>query len=282
MMVLILTKSILIYIQFLAATLWLMCSEQNHTMMDEKLHILYQDEYLVAVFKPAGLLVHRSMIDRHETRFALQMVRNQVGQHVYPVHRLDKPTSGVLLFALSSETAKAVGEQFAAHTVAKTYHAVVRGYADESGIIDYALKEELDKKGDKQAQQDKPAQDAVTEYRRLATAELNHAVGRYNTARYSLVQLKPKTGRKHQLRRHFKHIFHPIVGDTTHGDGKQNQFFRQHLVCHRLLLQATSLTLQHPISQQPLCIQAAEDVSFDTIIEALGWQGIMRDIKGGE
>jgi len=251
-------------------------------MMDEKLHILYQDEYLVAVFKPAGLLVHRSMIDKYETRFALQMVRNQVGKHVYPVHRLDKPTSGVLLFALSSGIAKAVGEQFAAHTVAKTYHAVVRGYADESGIIDYALKEELDKKSDKQAQQDKPAQDAVTEYRRLATAELNHAVGRYNTARYSLVQLKPKTGRKHQLRRHFKHIFHPIVGDTTHGDGKQNQFFRQHLVCHRLLLQATSLTLQHPISQQPLCIQAAEDVSFDTIIEALGWQGSMRDIKGGE
>lgn len=259
-----------------------MCSEQNHTMMDEKLHILYQDEYLVAVFKPAGLLVHRSMIDRHETRFALQMVRNQVGQHVYPVHRLDKPTSGVLLFALSSETAKAVGEQFAAHTVEKTYHAVVRGYADESGIIDYALKEELDKKSDQQAQQDKPAQDAVTEYRRLATAELNHAVGRYNTARYSLVQLKPKTGRKHQLRRHFKHIFHPIVGDTTHGDGKQNQFFRQHLACHRLLLQATSLTLQHPISQQPLCIQAAEDVSFDTTIEALGWQGSMRDIRDGE
>ncbi|MDQ6977257.1 MAG: pseudouridine synthase, partial [Ghiorsea sp.] len=105
---------------------------------DEPLDILYKDEHLVAVNKPSGLLVHRSMIDKYETRFALQMVRNQVGQHVYPVHRLDKPTSGVLLFALNSDIAKQVGEQFAAHTIEKTYLAVVRGFTDESGIIDYA------------------------------------------------------------------------------------------------------------------------------------------------
>ena len=164
-----------------------MCSEQNNIITNKPLDILYQDEHLVAVHKPAGLLVHRSMIDKYETRFALQMVRNQVGQHVYPVHRLDKPTSGVLLFALSSDIAKSVGEQFAAHTIEKTYLAVVRGYIDESGVIDYALKEELDKKSDKQARADKPAQDAVTEYQRLATVELDEAVGRYNTARYSLV-----------------------------------------------------------------------------------------------
>ena len=252
-----------------------------HQISEQQLDILYHDKYLVAVHKPAGLLVHRSMIDRHETRFALQMVRNQVGQHVYPVHRLDKPTSGVLLFALSPEVAKVVGEQFTAHTVEKTYHAVVRGYVDESGVIDYALKEELDKKSDKQAKLDKEAQDAVTVYKRLATVELNQAVGRYHTARYSLVQLKPKTGRKHQLRRHLKHIFHPIVGDTTHGDGKQNQFFREHLACHRLLLQASSLSLQHPITQQKLCIQAAKDSSFNTIIETLGWQDSIHDIKDG-
>jgi tRNA pseudouridine65 synthase len=222
MMVLIFTKSILIYIQFLAATLWLMCSEQNNISTDKPLEILYQDEHLVTVFKPTGLLVHRSIFDKHETHFALQMVRNQVGQHVYPVQRLDKPISGVLLFALSSDIAKVVSKQFAEHEVQKTYLAIVRGYADEVGMIDYTLKEELDKKSDKQVRTDKPDQDAVTPYKRLNTVEFNHAVGRYNTARYSLVQLEPKTGRKHQLPRHLKHIFHPIMGDTTHGDGKQN------------------------------------------------------------
>ncbi len=253
---------------------WSMVSHET-----EHLEILYQDEYLVAVHKPAGLLVHRSMIDKHETRFALQIVRNQVGQHVYPVHRLDKPTSGVLLFALCSEIAKLLTAQFTNHEVQKAYAAVVRGYTDESGMIDYALKEELDKKSDKQARTDKPAQGAVTHYKRLNTVELNHAVGRYNTARYSLIQLEPKTGRKHQLRRHLKHIFHPIVGDTTHGDGKQNQFFRDELNCHRLLLAAVSLSLKHPVSGEHLDIYAGLDGSFMTIIEALGWQGSMSVIR---
>jgi len=257
-----------------------MCNEEDTSTMDEQLEILYQDEYMVAVHKPAGLLVHRSMIDKYETRFALQIVRNQVGQHVYPVHRLDKPTAGVLLFALSSEIAKLLTEHFTNHEVEKRYIAIVRGYTDESGIIDYALKEELDKKSDKQARVDKPAQDAVTHYKRLKTVELNHPVGRYNTARYSLVQLEPKTGRKHQLRRHLKHIFHPIVGDTTHGDGKQNQFFRDELDCHRLLLAAVSLSIKHPVSGERLNIYAGLDDSFMTIIEALGWQGSMRDIEG--
>lgn len=237
----------------------------------QPLDILYADDDLVAVYKPSGLLVHRSMIDKYETRFALQMVRNQVGQHVYPVHRLDKPTSGVLLFALSPEIAKKIGEQFAAHTVEKTYLAVVRGYTDESDTIDYALKEELDKKSDKQANQDKAAQDAVTHYQRLATVELEQAVGRYQTSRYSLIQLTPKTGRKHQLRRHLKHIFHPIVGDTTHGDGKHNQMFRDKLNCHRLLLAATALSFEHPVSKERIRIETGLDESFTSVLHHLHW-----------
>jgi len=247
----------------------------------ETLEIIYQDEYLVAVNKPAGLLVHRSMIDRHETRFALQMVRNQVGQHVYPVHRLDKPTSGVLIFALNPEIAKIMGAKFANRETCKTYLAVVRGYSETEGIIDYALKEELDKKSDKKARQDKAPQDkapqdkapqeAVTHYQRLATAELNIAVGRYATARYSLVRIQPQTGRKHQIRRHFKHIFHPIVGDTTHGDGKHNQLFRNEFDCHRLLLAATSLSFNHPVNKNKVVIQAGLDASFSAMIDALDW-----------
>jgi len=233
----------------------------------ETLEIIYQDEYLVAVNKPAGLLVHRSMIDRHETRFALQMVRNQVGQHVFPVHRLDKPTSGVLLFALNPETAKIMGEKFANRETSKTYLAIVRGYTEAEAVIDYALKEELDKKSDKKAKQDKAPQEAVTHYHRLATAELNIAVGRYETARYSLVRIQPQTGRKHQIRRHFKHIFHPIVGDTTHGDGKHNQLFRNEFDCHRLLLAATSLSFDHPVNKNKVVIQAGLDTSFSAMVD---------------
>ncbi len=112
----------------------------------EPLEILYQDDYIVAINKPSGLLVHKSPIDKHETRFALQELRNQIGQYVYPVHRLDKPTSGVLLFALSKEIAQLMGEAFRNNEIKKEYIAVVRGYVDDSGMIDYPLKEMLDSK----------------------------------------------------------------------------------------------------------------------------------------
>lgn len=235
------------------------------------LPILYRDYDLIAINKPTGLLVHRSEIDRHETRFAIQLVRDQIGQRVYPVHRLDKPTSGVLLFALSPEIARRMMEQFIGDVVQKRYLAVVRGYTDEAAVIDYPLKEELDKMTDSRAQQDKAAQPAVTEYHRLATAELPYPVGRYATARYSLLRITPRTGRKHQIRRHMKHIFHPIVGDTTHGDGKQNEFFRDHFNCHRLLLASTELEITHPTTHQPLLIQAPLDAEYQRIIDTLGW-----------
>ena len=241
-------------------------------LTDNSLPILYQDEALVAINKPAGLLVHRSNIDRHETRFAIQLLRNQLGQHVYPLHRLDKPTAGVLLFALNPDIARHMMEQFINHTVHKRYLAVVRGYSETAAVIDYPLKEEQDKMSDSNASQNKPAQSAVTEYQRLATVELPYAVGRYETARYSLLRLTPRTGRKHQIRRHMKHIFHPIIGDTSHGDGKQNEFFRQQFNCHRLLLAATELEIIHPIINQPLLIQAPLDTNYQQIIHQFGWK----------
>ena len=188
--------------------------EQAH----EPLDILFQDDALVVVNKPSGLLVHRSMIDRHETRFAMQMVRDQIGHHVFPIHRLDKPTSGVLIFALSSASAKTMGAQFQQKTIYKRYKAVVRGFAPELGVIDYPLKEELDKIADKKVRPNKPAQAAVTQYRCLATTELPIAIdARHPTSRYSLIEALPQTGRKHQIRRHMKHISHPIIGDAKHG-----------------------------------------------------------------
>jgi len=216
------------------------------------LEIIYKDEDLVAINKPSGLLVHRSMIDRHETQFAMQMVRDQIGQHVYTVHRLDRPTSGILLFALSSQVAAALTEQLTQKQVQKRYLAISRGYVIGQDRIDYALKEELDKIADKHARQDKQAQDAITDYACLQQFELPFAVGRYNSARYSLVELRPETGRKHQLRRHMAHIRHPIVGDTTHGDGKQNAFLRQQFGLEGLALSCVGMSLRHPVTEQVL------------------------------
>jgi len=226
------------------------------------LDILYQDGSLIAINKPAGLLVHRSMIDRHETQFALQMVRDQIGQRVYPFHRLDKPTSGVLLFGLNPEIARRMTERFTARETHKEYLAIVRGYAEEHEVIDYPLREEQDKMTDQLAEKNKAAQSAVTEYQRLATVELPHAVGRYSTARYSLIKVWPRTGRKHQIRRHMKHTFHPVVGDTTHGDGKHNRLFRESFGCHRLLLHASRLSFFHPISGETVAIDAPLDETF--------------------
>jgi tRNA pseudouridine65 synthase len=216
------------------------------------LNIIYQDEYIVAIDKPAGLLVHRSMLDKHETLFALQLVRDQINQHVFPVHRLDRPTSGVLVFALSPEVARLLGEQFSSQKVLKRYLAIVRGHAPEAGEIDYALKEQLDKIADKKVKQDKEAQPAFTRYRRLSEFEFPFPVSRYPSARYSLLSLEPKTGRKHQLRRHLAHINHPIIGDTTHGDGKHNQFLKLNYGFSGLGLSCQMMQFKHPIHQTDL------------------------------
>ncbi len=231
------------------------------------LEILYQDEYLVVINKPSGLLVHKSPIDKLETQFALQMVRDQIGQYVYPVHRLDKPTSGVLVFALSSEVASLLSEQFKTHSIEKEYTAVVRGYTKESELIDYDLKVILDKKADKDRSDNKEPQSAQTYYETLAQIELPYPVSRYPVARYSLVKLLPKTGRKHQLRRHMKHILHPIVGDTKYGRHEHNVLFREKFDCHRLLLHANKIKFLHPITKETLEIDAEMDDVFQRIYE---------------
>ena len=236
------------------------------TPLTPPLEILYRDDYLVAVNKPSGLLVHRSPIDKHETAFALQILRDQIGQYVTPVHRLDKPTSGVLLFALDSATAKSMSLLFRANKVHKRYMAVVRGYTEESGFIDHPLKQMLDTKAQKEAGITKEEQEAQTAYVRLATVELPYAVSRYPAARYSLLQLLPKTGRKHQLRRHMKHIFHPIVGDTKHGRGEHNQLFREKFDCHRLLLHAEHMAFRHPVSGEAVSIEAGIDEVFQRVV----------------
>jgi tRNA pseudouridine65 synthase len=227
------------------------------------LSIIYQDEDIVVVHKPSGLLVHRSDIDKHETAFLIQQLRDQIGQQVFPVHRLDKPTSGIMILALNKDSARGLSNSFAMRKTKKEYTALVRGYT-QTQFIDYALKEMYDKMTDSKASKNKDAQDAFTHMQVLATTEINKPAGRYNSARYSMVKLLPETGRKHQLRRHMSHIHHPIIGDTTHGDGKQNQFARTHLNLHRLALVATKLSIVHPTSLQEMTFTTNIDDDLTT------------------
>ncbi len=227
------------------------------------LTILYQDAHYVAIDKPPGLLVHRSRISQ-DRAFALQTLRDQLGRHVYPVHRLDRATSGVLLFALSAEAARRLVAEFERQAVDKEYLAVVRGWVEERGLIDHPV---ADDEGSGIAQA------ARTRYGCLARVELPFAVDRYPTSRYSLVSASPETGRRQQIRKHFKHLSHPLIGDTTHGNGRHNRFFREEFGVRRLLLMAHRLTFRQPISGEWVTISAAIDADW-TKVERLFGHGI--------
>lgn len=244
----------------------------------ERLEILYQDAHLVAVHKPSGLLVHRTALDRHETRFVVQILRDQLDAWVHPVHRLDKGTSGILLLALDRETAAVLGKGFEEGQVDKRYVAIVRGHTDERGTIDHPLQRRPDDAEWVPAGYVPPTQPAVTRYRRLATAELAIAVDRYPSSRYSLVELEPLTGRRHQLRRHLKHISHPIIGDATYGKGRHNRMFQQEFGCGRLLLACVELRLHHPVSGEPLILSTPPADDFAAVAKALGWSEVLATI----
>lgn len=235
------------------------------------LEIIYQDEWLVAVNKPAGMLVHRSWLARHESQFVMQTLRDQLGQPVYTVHRLDKPTSGILLFALSSGVARHLSLQFAEGCVTKCYHAIVRGWIQNAGVLDYPLLEQRDKIADSQATSEPKWQSAITHYQPLARCEQPFPIGRYATSRYTLMALQPKTGRKHQLRRHMSHLRHPIIGDTAHGDLKQNRGMAKHFSAKGLLLHASRLTLKHPNNGKILLLQASPDEQWRRLFIQFGW-----------
>lgn len=231
------------------------------------LDILYRDDLLVVVHKPSGLLVHRSMLDRHETRFALQMVRDQTGRHVYAAHRLDKGTSGALLFAFDREVAAALAAAFERREVGKRYLAIVRGHPAESGTIDHALVRRDEEAGAERG--DGPIQDAVTHYRRLQSFELPVCVDRYPTSRYALLELDPETGRRHQIRRHLKHISHPIIGDTTWGKGRHNRMIAERYGAARQLLACTRLSFAHPDNGHQLTIECPPAADFMQVLNGL-------------
>lgn len=217
------------------------------------LDILYRDDYLAIVNKPTGWLVHRTPLDKGETRFVLQTLRDQIGQHVWPVHRLDKGTSGVLLFALNAKVARTLGQAFeSGEGLQKTYRAVVRGWPADAGLIDHPLKRMPDDMRTERTEV-QPAQSRFVTLRRL---ELPIPQQGFASTRCAEVALEPLTGRRHQLRRHMKHIAHPILGDATHGKGPLNRAVADLIGLQRLWLHAERLQLAHPVNGQALAIDA--------------------------
>ncbi len=225
------------------------------------LEVIYQDEWIVAVNKPHGLLVHRTGRAKDATVFALQTLRNQLGRHVYPVHRLDRKTGGVLLFALDEDIHRVMQKAFAEKKISKKYLAIVRGFTDDTGIIDYPIRKE-----------NGIMQDAVTRYKTLDRVELDFPSGHNKTSRYSLVEIYPETGRQHQIRKHFKHLHHPIIADRPYGCNKQNKLFKEKFSLTTMMLHASKLKFVHPVSERDIVITAKIQSEFQRMIEILGFR----------
>ncbi len=237
-----------------------------------QLSILFEDDYLIAVDKPSGLLVHPSWISKPDEPTLMGLLKEHYrSDKLHTIHRLDRATSGVMLVGKEVESSKALQAQFQARGVKKQYECLVRGWFSEpQGRIDHPLVPKYDKFADPLASQDKEAKEAVTDYQLLDQCELDIPVGRYSTARYSRVACSPHSGRKHQIRRHMKHLLHPIVGDTKYGEGRHNRMFRDQFNLHRLVLMARSIEFTHPVTENRLTIHADIPSEIVQLYNALG------------
>ncbi|MFZ4261417.1 pseudouridine synthase [Sphingobacterium sp. HJSM2_6] len=222
------------------------------------LEILFESEDLIAINKPHGLLVHRSFIAADASEFALQLLKEQIGKMVYPAHRIDRKTSGVLLFSLNKEMDSLIQQAFAQNLIQKEYIAVLRGHSPLEGSIDYPLKKE-----------NGTIQESLTHFQTLRHTEIDLPFGKHPTSRYSLVKAKPQTGRMHQLRRHFAHIMHPIIGDRPHGCNKQNKLWKETFEHDSMLLHAQQLAFLHPITKEEIRIHADIQPEFKRALEIL-------------
>lgn len=230
-----------------------------------RLPLLYEDNDYLAINKPVGVLVHKTPLERSpDAQFAVEILSRQMGYKVYPLHRIDRPTSGVLLFAKNASAASRLQPEFAGVSIKKEYLAIVRGFMPHPhGLIDQPLAKDMEFE----------LQHALTEYWTLAQTEIPFASSnRYASSRYSLVKIYPHTGRMHQIRRHFAHIRHYIIGDRTHGDNKQNKFFDRHFQMGFMLLHAWKLTFDHPYKNEKITLQAAAPPHFYKMSQKLGWE----------
>ncbi len=216
-----------------------------------ELEIIYQDEFLVVINKPHGLLVHRSKIALDVEEFALQILRDQIQKQVYPAHRLDRKTSGLLIFALNKDVLKVMNQIFQDNAIKKEYLALVRGWTLDEFTIDKALPKE-----------NGSLQEALTHFKTLECIEKPWENGKFKTSRYALVKVFPVTGRMHQIRRHLNHFRHPIIGDRPHGCNKQNKFLKEKFDISTMYLHALKVEFNHPISGKPMILKAPLSEEF--------------------
>ncbi len=238
-----------------------------------KLEIIFEDDYFIAINKPAGVLVHKThLADEEEELIAVKILQAQTGIKVFPIHRIDRPTTGVLLFAKSSEAASRMQPILRSSEVEKNYLCIIRGHLKEkSGLIDQPLKKKI--YGE--------LQEAQTSYWVLDETSIPYnTTGRYPSSRYSLLRCHPHTGRMHQIRRHMAHIRHYIIGDTTHGDNTQNNFFRKEWGLNNLLLHAWQLSCVHPFTQEAITIQAEVSPIFQEYLRRLEFTWDPKDPSG--
>lgn len=226
-----------------------------------KLATLFADEWLAVVDKPAGLMVHDSKLARGETDFAADRLREQFGKPIFLIHRLDRATSGCLLLAFDRETASALGKTLMSQEVEKEYLAVCRGWPQGAFTVDHPLD------GGPGKPEKKPA---TTHFTRLATGELPVPSNGFETSRYALLRCRLETGRFRQIRRHLKHAFHHMIGDTSHGDGRHNLQFRMRGV-HRMLLHASRLSFAHPATGERIAVSAPLDAEWKKAFALFGW-----------
>lgn len=239
-------------------------------MSNPQLPVLYVDESIAVVVKPARMLVHRSPIANGDKVFALQCARDQFQKHVWVVHRLDRGTSGVLVFAFSAEGASLIGKMMMAGEIDKRYAAVVRGWCDDSFHIDHPIKAVKDDYAGDCATQ---AKDAVT----LAYCQARGIVDvatqpAFDTTRVSLMGLELLTGRRHQIRCHMKHIAHPIIGDATYGKGNVNRALANVWKADRMLLHCARMRFTHPFTHKVIDVNAPLDEDFSRVLAMMQWQ----------
>lgn len=232
---------------------------RDSTLVDDSssLHVIYADDNLAVVCKPAGLMVHDSALARGETDFAADRLRDQFGKPIFLVHRLDRATSGCLLLAFDRDTASALGKTLMARGVEKDYWAICRGWPAEAAFtVDHPLD------GGPGKPLKKPAQ---TEFQVLGRCELAMPSAAFATSRYAWLQASPLTGRFRQIRRHLKHLSHHLIGDTSHGDGRHNRNFRM-LGVSRMLLHARRLAFDHPHTGVRMEAVAPVDAEFEKVL----------------
>ena len=238
--------------------------------LSKPLQVVYRDENYVAVFKPAGLIVHRSQSTLSHEPVLLQCLRDQLQSRVYPVHRLDRPTAGLILFGLNGKAAAKMVDLFTHRKVSKYYQALVCGLTPDTGVVDQALGAIAEDDWDKSSHVEKSTQDALTHFETLARFQVSGDCPISEPAKCSLLEIQPMTGRTHQIRRHLKHIGHPVIGDHRHGDETLNKLVFGRTGVSRMLLTSMRLDFRHPYSGELHSIVVGRGSEFDRVIATIG------------